>query len=109
MRKVVVTKNVFEEGDILVMGWNNSNRYCEWICELAEDRCEDEIINDMVEHEFGFYTKFSEGALSNNEKTIFVDGVCETQTYFREPTTEELVEFYKTKADYYQEKAKKLA
>lgn len=107
MKEVKIVKTLFEKGDVLVMGYKTDIDECEWICELAEEVCEDEIIDNKVEHVFGFYFEIGNAHLS--KKITFVGGFCETQQYFRKPTTEELVEFYKTKADYYQEKAKKLA
>lgn len=109
MKEVKIVKKLFEECDILVMGWKQSNgRHCEWICELAIEIFEDEILDYEVEVVFGVYTDYSEDALLN-EKTTFEGGFCDAQEYFREPTTEELVKFYKAKANYYQEKAKKIA
>lgn len=95
---------IFKKGDVLVMGWKTYNDKCEWICELAEEVCEDKIIDNKVGHNFGLYLD-----VNLAKKITFVDGFCETQQYFREPTTEEIVEFYKTKANYYQEKVKKCA
>ena len=110
MKEVKIVKKLFEECDILVMGWKQSNgRHCEWICELANEIFEDEILDYEVEVVFGVYTDYSEDAILSSQKTTFEGGFCDAQQYFREPTTEELVKFYKAKADYFQEKVKKLA
>lgn len=104
--QIIQNKTIFEKGDILVMGWKNSKEYCEWVCELSEDIDSDEILECSVPNDFGVYTKLSANALLSSQTSTFVGGTCDSQEYFRLPTTEELVEFYKAKAQYYMEKAK---